>query len=239
MNLLAVAADPRPAADAVQPHDAAADRRVAVSTATATGSRSSHAFVALLASALLIWWPRAQHARELRLRDGFLVVALFWVVIRRSRARCRCCCRDVPSCPFTDAVFEAVSGFTTTGATVLERPRLDAAVAALLPRSSCTGSAAWASSCWPSRSCRCSASAACSSTRPRRRARSRTRSSRRASRRTAKALWLIYLAITVACARRLLARGHEPFDAIATASRPSRPAASRRTTRASATSTTR
>jgi len=36
---------------------------------------------------------------------------------------------------------------------------------------SCTGSAAWASSCWRSPCCRCSASAACSCTRPRRPAR--------------------------------------------------------------------
>ena len=34
-------------------------------------------FIALLAVGALIWWPVRDRHRDLRLRDGFLVVALF------------------------------------------------------------------------------------------------------------------------------------------------------------------
>lgn len=65
----------------------------------------------------LMWWP-ARHARyELRIRDGFLVTALCWLLI--------CFVAALPfwlGPPYLDlprAVFEAVSGITTTGATVV------------------------------------------------------------------------------------------------------------------------
>jgi trk system potassium uptake protein TrkH len=39
------------------------------------------AFIGLLLVGLLVWLPVRKQNRELRLRDGFLVVALFWVVL--------------------------------------------------------------------------------------------------------------------------------------------------------------
>ena len=39
------------------------------------------AFLIVLAAGLVIWWPSRKAHRELRLRDAFIVVALFWVVL--------------------------------------------------------------------------------------------------------------------------------------------------------------
>ena len=76
------------------------------------------AFLALLAIGALVWWPVRKRIRELRVRDGFLVVALFWAVLGVAGAVPLLLSREVEM-SVTDAVFEAVSGFTTTGATVL------------------------------------------------------------------------------------------------------------------------
>ena len=77
-----------------------------------------HAFVALLAVGALIWWPARGRVRELRVRDGFLVVALFWFVVGAAGAVPLLLAEEV-QLSVTNAVFESVSGFTTTGATVL------------------------------------------------------------------------------------------------------------------------
>jgi len=76
------------------------------------------AFLALLAIGALVWWPVRKRIRELRVRDGFLVVALFWAVLGVAGAVPLLLSQEVQM-SVTDAVFEAVSGFTTTGATVL------------------------------------------------------------------------------------------------------------------------
>jgi trk system potassium uptake protein TrkH len=65
----------------------------------------------------LLWWPARADRSELKVRDGFLLVALFWGLLPLAGA--------IPfllglHLDFTDAMFEAVSGFTTTGATVIE-----------------------------------------------------------------------------------------------------------------------
>jgi trk system potassium uptake protein TrkH len=76
------------------------------------------AFILTFGLGLLIWGPVRRHRQELRVRDGFLVVVLFWSVLGLTG-----------SLPFllaesfhmslTDSVFESVSGLTTTGATVI------------------------------------------------------------------------------------------------------------------------
>jgi trk system potassium uptake protein len=76
------------------------------------------AFLAVLVLGLIAWWPVRQAARELRLRDGFLIVSLFWIVLGLAGAAPFVLSQS-PTMTITDAVFEAVSGFTTTGATVL------------------------------------------------------------------------------------------------------------------------
>jgi len=75
-------------------------------------------FFIILGSGLAVWWPVRRENRELRLRDGFLVVALFWIVLGMFGAS-PFLLAEYPQMTFTDAVFESVSGLTTTGATVL------------------------------------------------------------------------------------------------------------------------
>ncbi len=76
------------------------------------------ALATILGAGVLLWWPVRRHRRELRIRDGFLVVVAFWVVLGLSGA-VPFLLLEEPSMPVADAVFEAVSGLTTTGATVI------------------------------------------------------------------------------------------------------------------------
>lgn len=75
-------------------------------------------FVFILLAGTLFWFPVRHKRKDLRLRDGFLVVASFWTVLGTAGAL-PLWLADVPSMTFTDAVFESMSGLTTTGATVL------------------------------------------------------------------------------------------------------------------------
>ncbi|MGQ0430680.1 MAG: TrkH family potassium uptake protein [Gammaproteobacteria bacterium] len=76
------------------------------------------AFGVIAVIGLMLWFPVRKVRRDLRLRDGFLVVAVFWVCLGVAGAT-PLLISDVPALSFTDAVFEAVSGFTTTGATII------------------------------------------------------------------------------------------------------------------------
>jgi len=76
------------------------------------------AFVLLLSAGILIWLPVRKHRKELKTRDGFLVVVMFWITLGISGAL-PFFLTTMPAMSFTDAVFESMSGLTTTGATVL------------------------------------------------------------------------------------------------------------------------
>jgi trk system potassium uptake protein TrkH len=76
------------------------------------------AFGLLLVAGTAIWWPVRRSRQELRVRDGFLVVVLFWSVLGLSGALPFVLSQS-PVISLTDAVFESVSGLTTTGATVI------------------------------------------------------------------------------------------------------------------------
>jgi trk system potassium uptake protein TrkH len=67
---------------------------------------------------LCIWWPARYQRRELKLRDGFMVVVLFWTVLSLVSAMPFIFAAH-PHLSLADAFFESVSGFTTTGATVI------------------------------------------------------------------------------------------------------------------------
>ena len=71
-----------------------------------------------LAAGFIFWLPVHKSKRDLRLRDGFLIVAAFWTVLGTAGAA-PLYFADALSLSFTDAVFESMSGLTTTGATVL------------------------------------------------------------------------------------------------------------------------
>ncbi|MCL1962008.1 MAG: potassium transporter, partial [Desulfovibrionaceae bacterium] len=70
---------------------------------------------------LLLWWGLRRHKRDLQARHGVILVTLVWVMLPL--------CAVLPlelgfarvgrTLSFTHAYFEAVSGLTTTGSTVL------------------------------------------------------------------------------------------------------------------------
>ncbi len=76
------------------------------------------AFLLLLFVGLIFWFPARKHRKELKIRDGFIVVVMFWIALGMSGAL-PFFLTKVPEMSFTDAVFESMSGLTTTGATVL------------------------------------------------------------------------------------------------------------------------
>ena len=75
-------------------------------------------FLVTLLAGLIVWAPVRHETRDLRSRDGFLVVAGFWTLLGVFGGA-PLLFADVPAMSVTDSVFEAVSGLTTTGATVL------------------------------------------------------------------------------------------------------------------------
>ena len=76
------------------------------------------AFLLILGAGLALWVPVRKVRRELRLRDGFLVVVMFWVALSASGS-VPLLLAERPDLALVDAVFESVSGLTTTGATVI------------------------------------------------------------------------------------------------------------------------
>ena len=67
---------------------------------------------------MLIWLPCSKNRNELRARDGFMITVLFWFVLGLAGSL-PLLLADSPSLSITDAVFESISGLTTTGATVI------------------------------------------------------------------------------------------------------------------------
>jgi trk system potassium uptake protein len=73
-----------------------------------------------LVSGAVLWWPVRKQQPELKVRDGFLVTVVLWTVLSLYGA--------IPFQvtnagwhSFVEALFESVSGLTTTGATVIPR----------------------------------------------------------------------------------------------------------------------
>ena len=76
------------------------------------------AFGITLTTGLVLWMPVGAKSREVRVRDGFVIVTLFWVLLALFGSL-PLALADKPEMTFTDALFESTSGLTTTGATVL------------------------------------------------------------------------------------------------------------------------
>jgi len=72
---------------------------------------------ATFGAALLLWLATLRERRELQVRDGFLLVALVWTVLPAFATLPLLL--SIQGLSFTDAYFEAVSGLTASGATVL------------------------------------------------------------------------------------------------------------------------
>jgi trk system potassium uptake protein TrkH len=67
---------------------------------------------------LALWLPNQGSRHELRIRDGFLITSLFWVVLGLFGALPFALTDALTLSPI-ESIFESVSGLTTTGATVI------------------------------------------------------------------------------------------------------------------------
>ena len=170
------------------------------------------AFAWLVAVGAVVWWPVRHDRRDLRLRDGFVVVTLFWTVLGLAGAL-PLYISPQPAIGLTDAIFESVSGLTTTGATILvgldSLPRsilyyrqqmqwlggmgIVILAVALLPMLGVGGMSLYRAE-MPG---------------PVKDAKLTPRITQ-----TARMLWVVYVAITAACALAYLVAGMDPFDAI-------------------------
>lgn len=77
------------------------------------------AFLLALLIGIFFWYPNRHYRNDLRAKEGFLIVVLFWVVLGTAGALPFLLMQQ-PSMSFSDAIFESFSGLTTTGATVIE-----------------------------------------------------------------------------------------------------------------------
>lgn len=92
---------------------------LAISAYYRDGAEGAYDLAILLAlgSALALWLATRRKRRDLTVRDGFLLVTLTWVVLPFFAAFPLYL--HIEELSFTDAYFEAASGLTATGATVL------------------------------------------------------------------------------------------------------------------------
>ena len=168
-------------------------------------------FVIIFVTGLFIWLPFMRANAELQTRDGFLVVTLFWSVLGAMGSVPLILVLDMS---ITDAVFESISGLTTTGATVLsgldDMPRsllfyrqqlqwlggmgVIVLAIAILPMLGVGGMQLYKAEIpGPMKESKLTPRVA----------------------ETAKLLWYVYLAVSIACAFGYWQAGMEPFDAIA------------------------
>lgn len=75
-------------------------------------------FCLTLLTGFVVWHPFRYCNRDLKIRDGFVVVILFWSVLSLLGA-IPFMIAEHPHQSFTDGVFESMSGLTTTGASIL------------------------------------------------------------------------------------------------------------------------
>jgi trk system potassium uptake protein len=176
-----------------------------------TTSVFAGSFLASAGIGLLMWWPNRHVNDELRLRDGFLVVTLTWV--SATLASTWPLMFAPPHLSFTHAVFEVMSGLTTTGSTVISG--LDA-----LPRSVLLyrqvlqfvggmGIVILAVAVLPMLKVGGTQLFRAESTGPSRDTKLRPRVAE-----TAKALWLVYAGLTAICAAAYWIAGMGLFDAV-------------------------
>ena len=169
-------------------------------------------FILTFVLGLVIWAPVRKRFEDLRVREGFLVVVMFWSVLGLSGALPFLLAENSVM-SVTDAVFESISGLTTTGATVIvgidELPKsllyyrqqlqwlggmgIIVLAVAVLPMLGIGGMQLYrAETPGPMKDSKLT---------PR-------------ITETAKALWFIYLTLTVTCGLAYWAAGMEPFDAL-------------------------
>lgn len=77
-----------------------------------------YSFLLTFFAGIITWFPSRNSIKDLKLRDGFVVVAMFWIVLGLFGAT-PFYYSTVPDMSLTDSIFESMSGLTTTGATVI------------------------------------------------------------------------------------------------------------------------
>ncbi|RDL44938.1 potassium transporter [Marinomonas piezotolerans] len=77
-----------------------------------------YALIINLVGGLVVWFPFRNHRGDLKIRDGFLVTVLFWTTLGLFGS-VPFLLTTSPDLSYTDALFESMSGLTTTGATIL------------------------------------------------------------------------------------------------------------------------
>lgn len=73
--------------------------------------------ITFISGTILYYLTREHRKEEIRHRDGFAIVTISWIVVSLFGSLPYILSGSIPS--FTDAYFEAMSGFTTTGASIL------------------------------------------------------------------------------------------------------------------------
>lgn len=81
------------------------------------GSAFISTFFLSLVTGFSLFWAKRKSRSELKIRDGFLIVVLFWTVLSIFGALPLMLAKEL-SASLADAIFESFSGLTTTGATV-------------------------------------------------------------------------------------------------------------------------
>ena len=159
-----------------------------------------------------LWIPVRRSRSDLRLRDGFVIVVAFWLALGLSGS-VPLLLSETPDLGLSDAVFESVSGLTTTGATVItgldHLPKAVLFYRQLLQWLGGMGIIVLAVAIAPMLGIGGMQLYRAETPGPMKDSKLTPRITE-----TAKALWYLYLLLTVLCGLAYWAAGMEPFDAV-------------------------
>ncbi len=176
------------------------------------GRAFSQTFIVALVMGLVLWLPHRKQKSELKPREGFLIVVLFWAVLG-SVGALPFIFAEHPDISVTDAFFESFSGLTTTGATTLvgldSLPKAILFYRQMLQWLGGMGIIVLAVAILPVLGVGGMQLYRAEMPGPLKDNKMRPRIAQ-----TAKTLWLIYVLLTVACALALWMAGMSVFDAI-------------------------
>ncbi|CAQ85958.1 MULTISPECIES: Trk system potassium transporter TrkH [Photorhabdus] len=176
------------------------------------GRAFSQTFILALVIGLMLWIPNREQKHELKPREGFLIVVLFWTVLG-SVGALPFIFSEQPNLSITDAFFESFSGLTTTGATTLigldSLPKAILFYRQMLQWLGGMGIIVLAVAILPLLGVGGMQLYRAEMPGPLKDNKMRPRIAE-----TAKTLWLIYVLLTIACALALWAAGMSVFDAI-------------------------
>ncbi|WP_338884550.1 Trk system potassium transporter TrkH [Xenorhabdus sp. TH1] len=176
------------------------------------GRAFSQTFIFALVIGLILWVPNREQKSELKPKEGFLIVVLFWTVLG-SVGALPFIFSEKPNLSVTDAFFESFSGLTTTGATTLvgldSLPKAILFYRQMLQWLGGMGIIVLAVAILPLLGVGGMQLYRAEMPGPLKDNKMRPRIAE-----TAKTLWLIYVLLTIACALALWAAGMPVFDAI-------------------------